>query len=148
MTFNTRRVTFLADRGFRGREWAKLCAALRWRYMIRLANNTLITFRDGRQVPLDQLGIRPGQRRYYTNVRLTQEADWQCHLAITWTTPKPGEPAELCAIMTNWVPSAWVLKHYLRRMHIERKTYRSATDAAAAARVGSGATRGLGLLRR
>jgi hypothetical protein len=31
---HTRRVTFLADRGFRGREWAKLCVALRWRYMI------------------------------------------------------------------------------------------------------------------
>lgn len=116
---HTRRVTFLADRGFRGREWAKLCVALRWRYMIRLANNTIITFTDGRQVALDQLGIRPGQRRYFTNVRLTQDADWRCNLAITWTTPKPGEPAELCAIMTNWVPSAWVLKHYLKRMHIE-----------------------------
>jgi hypothetical protein len=108
---HTRRVTFLADRGFRGREWAKPCVALRWRYMIRLANTTLVTFADGRQVALDQLGIRPGQRRYFTNVRLTQEADWRCHLAITWTTPKPGEPAELCAVMTNWVPSGWVLKH-------------------------------------
>lgn len=116
---HTKRVTFLADRGFRGREWAKLCVALRWRYMIRLANTTLITFADGRQVALNQLGIPVGQRRYFTNVRLTQEADWRCHLAITWTTPKPGEPAELCAIMTNWVPSKWVLKHYLKRMHVE-----------------------------
>ncbi len=24
-------------------------------------------------------------------MRLTQEADWRCHLAITWTTPKPGD---------------------------------------------------------
>lgn len=117
---NTRRVTFLADRGFRGREWARLCVALRWRYMIRIANTTLVTFPNGQQIALDQLGIRQGQRRYLTNVRLTQEADWRCHLAITWTTPtKPGEVAELCAVMTNWVPSLWVLKHYLRRMHIE-----------------------------
>jgi hypothetical protein len=72
---HTKRVTFLADRGFRGREWAKRCVALRWRYMIRLANNTLITFADGRQVALDQVGIPPGQRRYFTNVRLTQDAD-------------------------------------------------------------------------
>ena len=115
----TKRVTFLADRGFRGREWARLCVALRWRYMIRLANTTLITFADGRQLALNQLGITPGQRRYFTNVRLTQDADWRCHLAITWTTPKPGEPAELCAVMTNWVPSKWVLNHYLRRMQIE-----------------------------
>lgn len=117
---HTKRVTFLADRGFRGREWAKLCVELRWRSMIRLANNTLITFADGRQVALDQLGIPVGQRRYFTNVRLTQDADWRCHLAMTWTTPKPGEPAELCAIMTNWVPSKWVLHHYLRRMHVEQ----------------------------
>lgn len=115
----TRRVTFLADRGFRGREWAKLCVTLGWRYMIRLANTTLITFPDGRQVALAQRGIPPGQRRYVTNVHLTQDADWRCHLAITWTTPKPGEPAELCAIMTTWAPGAWVLKHYLKRMHIE-----------------------------
>jgi hypothetical protein len=117
---HTRRVTFLTDRGFRGREWVKLCVALRWRYMIRLANITLVTFADGRQVTLDQLGIKPGQRRYFTNVQLTQEADWRCHLAITWTTPKPGEPAELFAIMTNWVPSKWVLNHYLRQMHMGR----------------------------
>ena len=115
---HTERVAFLANHGFHGREWAKLCAALYWRYMIRLANTTLITFADGRQVALDQLGIKPG-RRYFTNVRLTQEADWRCHLAITWTTPKPGEPVELCVVMTNWVPSKWVLKHYLRRMHVE-----------------------------
>lgn len=65
-----------ADRGFRGREWARLCVALRWRYMIRLANTTLVTLRDGQQISLEQLGVRLGQRRYYTNVRLTQEADW------------------------------------------------------------------------
>lgn len=117
---HTRRVTFLADRGFRGREWARLCKELGWRYMIRLANTTLVTFPDGRKVALDKLGIRPGKRFYAVGVRLTEDADWRCNLAITWTTPRPGQPAELCAVMTNWVPSAWVLNHYLRRMHIEQ----------------------------
>ena len=111
----TRRVTFVADRGFRGREWAKLCAAHEWRYLIRVANTTVITFRDGRQRTIDRLGIRPGERRYLPDIRLTQDGDWACHLAIT-----SGEPAELCAVMTNWYPNAWVLRHYLRRMHIEQ----------------------------
>ena len=39
-----RHVTFLADRGFRSREWARKCCELDWGYIIRIANNTLITF--------------------------------------------------------------------------------------------------------
>jgi hypothetical protein len=115
----TRRVTFLADRGFRDRDWARKCHALGWRYIIRLANNTTITFPDGRQYGVDELGITPGQRRYLWNVRITQDADWQCHLAITWTRATETCPAELCVVMTNLEPSGWVLRHYLKRMHIE-----------------------------
>lgn len=116
---STRRVTFLADRGFRGREWARLCEGFGWRYLIRVANTTVITFRDGRQLAIDKLPVPRGERRYYPHIRLTQEGAWPCHLAVTWTTPKPGEEPELCAIMTNWHPNGWVLRHYLRRMHIE-----------------------------
>ena len=43
-----RRVTFLADRGFRSREWARLCRTLDWDYIIRIANNTIITFPSSR----------------------------------------------------------------------------------------------------
>ena len=74
-----------------------------------------------RQGAPDQLGITPGQRWSVTNVRLTQESDWRCHLAITWTTPKAGAPAELCAVMTNWAPSTRVLSHALKRMHVEER---------------------------
>ena len=59
--------------------------ALGWDYIIRSANNTYITFSDGRQIAVDQLGVKPGQRRYFPNVRLTREADWCCNIAITWT---------------------------------------------------------------
>jgi hypothetical protein len=31
----------------------------------------------------------------------------------------PTCPAELCVLMTNLRPSGWVLRHYLKRMHIE-----------------------------
>jgi hypothetical protein len=115
----TRRVTFLADRGFRDRDWARKCHALGWCYIIRLANNTLITLSDGRQCGVDELGVKPGERRYLFNVRITQDADWCCHLAITWTRATETCPAELCVLMTNLEPSGWVLRHYLKRMHIE-----------------------------
>jgi hypothetical protein len=73
---STRRVTFLADRGFRDRAWARKCRKLGWDYIIRIANNTTITFTDGRQVTAEELGIKKGKCCYLTNVRLTLEADW------------------------------------------------------------------------
>jgi len=115
----TRRVTFLADRGFRDRDWARKCRSLGWDYIIRIANSTYITFSDGRQIAVDQLGIKPGQRGYFPNVRLTREADWCCNIAITWTRATPKCPAELCVVMTNLHADGWVLRHYLKRMHIE-----------------------------
>jgi hypothetical protein len=115
----TRKITFLADRGFRGRDWARKCRTLKWNYIIRLANNTLITFPGGVQLAADQLGIKKGQRRYLPNVRITEEADWTCNLAITWTRATATTEAELCVVMTNLPPSGWVLRHYLKRMHVE-----------------------------
>lgn len=115
----TRRVTFLADRGFRNREWARKCRELHWDYIIRIANNTTITFPGGVQLAADTLSIKKGQRRYLPGVRVTLEADWVCNLAITWTRATPTCPAELCVVMTNLPPSGWVLRHYLKRMHIE-----------------------------
>lgn len=115
----TKRVTFLADRGFRDRDWAQKCIRLKWDYIIRIANNTVITFSDGRQVTAQELHIAYGQRRYLPNVRITLQVDWVCNLAITWTRATPSCPAELCILMTNRYPDGWVLRHYLKRMHIE-----------------------------
>ena len=115
----TRRVTFLADRGFRDRDWARKCRSLNWDYIIRIANNTTITFADGRTISARQLCLKPGQRRYLPRVRLTSEADWECNLAITWTRATAKSPAEVCILMTNLHADGWVLRHYLKRMHIE-----------------------------
>jgi hypothetical protein len=114
-----RRVTFLADRGFRDRDWARKCRSLGWDYIIRIANNTVITFPGGVQRAVDELGIKPNERWYLPNVRITLDADWSCNLAITWTRATPTCPSELCVVMTNLHPSGWVLRHYLKRMHIE-----------------------------
>jgi Transposase DDE domain len=115
----TRRVTFLADCGFRDRAWARKGRTLGWDYIIRVANNTTLTFPGGVLATAETLGIKPGQRRYLSNMRVTLEADWVCNLAITRTRATPSCPAELCVVMTNLPPSGWVLRHYLKRMHVE-----------------------------
>ena len=114
-----RRVTFLADRGYRSRDWARNCGKLKGDDIIRVANTTTITFRDGRTTTAEQLVIKKGGCRYLTNVRLTLEADWECNLAITWTRATSKCPAELCVVMTNLHADGWVLRHYMGRMHIE-----------------------------
>lgn len=114
-------VTFLADRGFRDTDWAEKCLALGWNYLIRVANNTYVTLADGRYLSIQQLNVPRGRCRYFTNVRLTQGKMFPCNLMVTWTTPKkPGEKAELCAVITNLRPCHLHLKWYLKRMHVEQ----------------------------
>lgn len=113
-------VTFLADRGFRDKDWAHKCRKLGWNYGIRIANNTGVTLADGRALAVNTLGVKPSRPRYFQNVRLTAEADWVCNLAVTWTQPTPKQPAELCAIAMNGPAGQRTLKDYLKRMHIEQ----------------------------
>jgi len=112
-------VTFLADRGFRDKDWAKKCRKLHWNYGIRVANNTGITLPCGHALAVNTLGVQPGHPRYFQNVRLTAEADWLCNLAVTWTKATPKQPAEICAIAMNLTACQHTLKDYLKRMHIE-----------------------------
>jgi len=112
-------VTLLADRGFRGKEWAQKCQQLGWNYGIRVANNTGVTLADGRVLAVNTLGVTPGRPAYFQNVRLTAEADWTCNLAVTWSKATPNQPAELCAIAMNLLACPRTLKDYLKRMHIE-----------------------------
>jgi hypothetical protein len=113
-------VTFLADRGFRDKDWAQKCRKLGWNYGIRVANNTGVTLPCGQVLAINTLGVQPGRPRYFQNVRLTAEADWTCNLAVTWTKPTPKQPAELCAIAMNVPANAHSLNDYLKRMHIEQ----------------------------
>jgi hypothetical protein len=112
-------VTFLADRGFRDTDWAGKCLRLGWNYLIRVANNTYVTFGDGCPVRIEDLEVPRGRSRYFKNVQLTKDKAFVCNLMVTWTTPKPGEKAELCAVITNLRPCHLHLKWYLKRMHIE-----------------------------
>jgi hypothetical protein len=112
-------VTFLADRGFRDKDWARKCLKLGWNYGIRVANNTLVSYPNGPQLAINALGVKPGRPRYFQNIGLTAEADWVCNLAVTWTKPTPKQPAELCAIAMNVPACQRTLKDYLKRMHVE-----------------------------
>jgi len=112
-------VTFLADRGFRDKDWARKCLKFGWNYGIRVANNTLVSYPNGPQRAINALGVKPGRPRYFQNIRLTAEADWVCNLAVTWTKPTPKQPAELCAIAMNVPACQRTLKDYLKRMHVE-----------------------------
>ncbi len=112
-------VTLLADRGFRDRDWAQHCCTLGWSYIIRIANNTTVTLPDGRRTRVSALGVKPGQRRYFTQVRLSRDADWVCNVAITWTTATPTQPAELCVVATKHTAGQRTLDRYLKRMHSE-----------------------------
>jgi len=113
-------VTFLADRGFRDKDWAQKCRKLRWNYGIRVANNTTVILADGQVLAIDTLGVQSGRTRYFQNVRLTAEANWLCNLAVTWTQATAKQPAELCAIAMNLIADRRTLKDYLKRMHIEQ----------------------------
>jgi len=112
-------VTLLADRGFRDTDWAEKCLQVGWNYLIRIANNTYVYLPDGRCLSLAELGVQPGQVRYFRHVGLTRRKAFVCNLMVTWTAATPKQPAELCAVITNLRPCFKTLHAYLKRMHIE-----------------------------
>ena len=113
-----KQVTFFADAGFRGCDWAQLCLKLGWNYGIRVACNTYISFSDGKSDRLDHL-VPLHCNRYFQNVRLTQAAKLQTNVSVTWTTDKQGQP-EMVAIITNKIACHARLREYGYRMSIEQ----------------------------
>lgn len=111
-------VLFLADAGFRDRDWAQLCTELDWKYGIRIACNTYLTLPNGNSNRLDRL-VPENQNRYFQNVLLTKEADWQANVSVTWTTDKDGKP-EMVAVMTSQIACRTRLREYAWRMSIEQ----------------------------
>lgn len=115
-----KRVRFLADRGFRDCDWAELCLKLDWHYNIRIQCNTTVTLDDGRQRRVDELGVQPGQRRYYQNVWLTLESKLCTHLSVTWTEGDEKHAPELLAVMSDQLACRARLREYGARMCIEQ----------------------------
>lgn len=130
----TRRVTFLADRGFRDRAWARTCTTLGWDYIIRIANNTTITLPGGVVATAETLGMKQGERRYLPNVRVTLEADWTCSLAITWTRATPSCPSELCVVWLHGMKCEQGHENAHNELRISRRR-RAAPESAKKARI-------------
>ncbi|MGH8711884.1 MAG: transposase [Burkholderiales bacterium] len=113
-----KRVTLLADAGFRDCDWAQLCEELGWNYAIRIACNTYITLPDGTSDRLDNL-VPVKRNRYFQNVLLTRETKLQTNVSITWTTDAKGKP-EMVAIITDQIACRARLREYSGRMSIEQ----------------------------
>lgn len=113
-----KRVTFLADAGFRDCDWAHLCEKFGWNYAIQVARNTYITLSDETCDRLDHL-VPENQNRYFQNVLLTQEAKLRTNVSVTWITNKKGE-LEMLAIITDRIACRARLREYAGRMSIEQ----------------------------
>jgi hypothetical protein len=113
-----KRVTFLADAGFRDCDWAQLCEELGWNYVIRIACNTYITLPDGTSDRLDNW-VPVHRNRYFQNVLLTRETKLQTNVSVTWTTDEKGKPA-MVPIITDQIACRARLREYGFRMSIEQ----------------------------
>jgi hypothetical protein len=113
-----KRVTLLADAGFRDCDWAQLCEELDWNYAIRIACNTYITLPDGTSDRLDNW-VPINRNRYFQNVLLTRETKLQTNVSVTWTTDAKGQP-DMVAIITNQIACRARLREYSGRMSIEQ----------------------------
>ena len=113
-----KRVTFLADAGFRDCDWAQLCLKLGWNYAIRIACNTYITLPDGTSDRLDNL-VPVNRNRYFQNVLLTRETKLQTNVSVTWTTDEKGKP-DMVPIITEQIACRARLREYGFRMSIEQ----------------------------
>ena len=113
-----KRMTLLADAGFRDCDWAQLCEELGWKYAIRIACNTYITLPDGTSDRLDNL-VPVNRNRYFQNVWLTRETKLQTNVSVTWTTDPKGKP-EMVAIITDQIACPARLREYSFRMSIEQ----------------------------
>ncbi|MDL1894640.1 transposase [Anaerolineae bacterium CFX7] len=114
-----KRIRFLADAGFRDCDWAKLCLKFGWHYNIRIPYSTIVWLENGIRCRIDELGVKPGQRRYFQNVYFTSEAKLFGHLSVTWSPDDDHNAPELVAVMSDQIACRQRLSEYGWRMCIE-----------------------------
>lgn len=115
-----KRVIFSADRGFRDCDWAHLCLLVGWHYDIRVTYNTYVTLQNGHCCQIDQLKVKPGRRRYFQQVQLTQDNKLLTNLSVTWTDGDEKHPPELLAVISDRRACRSRLLEYGERMDIEQ----------------------------
>lgn len=112
-------IRFLADAGFRDCGWAELCEKLGWHSNIRIPTNTLVWLETGCRCRIDELGVQPGQPRYFQNVAFTAKAKGLGHLSVTWSAGDATHKPELVAIRSDQRGCGQRLTEYRWRMDIE-----------------------------
>ena len=115
-----KRLRLLADAGFRDGEWAHLCENLGWHYNIRIPIDTIVWLESHICCRIDELGVKPGQRRYFQNVYFTKQAKGFGQLAVTWSVGDATHKPELIAIMSDECGCRQRLTEYSWRMSIEQ----------------------------
>lgn len=73
----------------------------------------------GRQVSIEDLNVQPDERKYFQDVKVTQDEKLQGNSSVTWTEGKRGWKAELLAVISNRTANKKRLREYGWRMHIE-----------------------------
>lgn len=114
-----KRVRLLADAGFRDCDWAQFCLKVGWHYNIRIACSTLAWLPDGRRCRVDELGVKPGRRRYFQNVQLTAQAKLSTNVAVTWSTGDEANAPELVVVISDQRACRQRLTEYGWRMQID-----------------------------
>jgi len=79
----------------------------------------VVWLEHGIRCRIDELGVKPGQRRYFQNVYFTAEAKLSGHLSVTWSSGDERNPPELVAVMSDQIASRQRLTEYGWRMCIE-----------------------------
>lgn len=115
-----KRIRFLADAGFRDCDWAELCLKFGWHYNIRIPYSTLVWLENGIRCRIDELGIKPGQRRYFQNVYFTAEAKLFGNLSVTWSPGDDHNPPELVAVMSDQI-GCRQRANRIRLAHVHRR---------------------------
>lgn len=128
------RIVILADRGFAKTELFEAIEEVGAFYVIRLRRDGRIRL-EGTWRELQELGIRPGESRTYTEVAYTQEHQKVLHVALRrLPTGKANDPQDdVWYLATNWREPGIAPGWYAQRFKIEElfKDLKSQLDVAA-----------------
>jgi hypothetical protein len=87
------RIHFYADCEFRAVAVQAFCQAYQWHWQVGLKSDTYVQLADGRWRQLRELGLEPGERRFWQQVQLTQQQPFgPVNLIADWS-PRQETPA-------------------------------------------------------
>lgn len=115
------RIVLLGDREFCGVDLAKWLGERRSYIALRLKKNEYIEMPDGEKRQLSQLGLKAGEKRFFTGVKVTESKGFgPINVAAYHKRHYRGRgPKEAWYIMSNLAELDEVLLRYAMRMSIE-----------------------------